>query len=338
MKKLIKIGLPENLAKDDYCQFHEHKYELPELATFYMEDITITNEGICLKDGNLIEQSIHWYRVKMDIYKLTGILNLIDNQTIQADDSKKHMIIQGPVFSYYHWFTESISRLMLAEKCSKEVILILPRQLKNINFVTESLTPFIFDDIIYIPKNSNLFVKQFILPQIKPYFTSYIPQITCQIRDFYRNFVNETYYSEMQKNFNRIYLLNSRCEAKKIVNEKEIICILKENNFKIINLSDYSLIEQVYLMNHAEVVVSSNQDLFACICFLRPGSKILELNNEKRNENDPYFERYWYLSSCLGLKYYYQFCDPDSPIEYEEVSELKVNINLFKKNLDILLH
>jgi capsular polysaccharide biosynthesis protein len=335
MRRFIKVGLPENFHKSDVCQFREHKYELLKLNTFLLEDVTITNEGICFIHGSLIEQSVHWYRDKIEIFRLQGLLCLMDFPTQKKDDSQKYFMIQGPVFNYYHWIIESLPRLLASRKYSKEVTLILPYQTKDSDFVNESLNSFVFGDIIYMPKQTNFFMRSLIMPQINPYFTSYNPRIICKTRDFYKKNIFRNYSSEIPKPFKRIYLLNN--DIRQIANEREIIFILEKNDFKVIDLSEYSFSNHVHLLNNAEVVVSSNQDLFACINFLKPGSKVLELKTERQNESDFYFERYWYLSSCLGLKYFYQFCNPSYPLEYEEISNLKVDIKLFKKNLNLLI-
>jgi capsular polysaccharide biosynthesis protein len=337
MKRIIKVSHPENLSKDDYCQFNECAYELIRLSTYLLEDVTLTNEGLCFINGCLIEQSIHWYRDKMEIYRLTGVIGLMDFPTQELENSNHYLIIQGPVFNYFHWITESLPRLLSSKKYCKKATLILPFEVSETTYVKESLFPFVFDNIIYIPKQTNFLISRLIMHQIKPYYTSYNPVIISKIREFYRNFSLRNHNSELARNYKWIYLSNSQDEIVKIANEKEICCILKENDFAIIDLSAYSFFKQVRLMNNAEIVISSNQDLFACMMFLPSGSKVFELKTEKLNENDFYFERYWYLSSCLKFKYYYQFCNRHSPVEYEEISDLVVDIELFKKNLKLLL-
>lgn len=173
MKRRIKIVLPSNLDRNDIYSFKIGNYNLPVLKVLELKDVIVTNDGICLSNNGLIKESVHGYRDKITIYTLKARLDLLNYSTCQMKDSNCCLIIHSPLFSYFHWFTESIPRLFLVKKELRNLSLLLPQSLRKVEFIQSSLKAFSFRSIFYIPPNTNIKLNHLILPQIKPYFTSY---------------------------------------------------------------------------------------------------------------------------------------------------------------------
>ena len=62
-----------------------------------------------------------------------------------------------------------------------------------------------------------------------------------------------------------------------IVNEKDVKDKLLENNYKVINLSDFSIIDQIKLFYNAKQMVGLHGAGFANVMFANPELRVLEL-------------------------------------------------------------
>src|ERR1035437_6634528 len=231
MKRNLKVALPSNLDRNDLCNFKIGHYDLPLLKVLEIIDAIVTNDGICLSDKALIKESVHGYSDKITIYTLKAIFDLLNYPTFQINDSNSYLIIHSPLFSYYHWFTESIPRLFLVKKQLKNLILLLPQSLRKVEFIQASLKAFSFSGIFYIPRYTNIRLNHLILPQIKPYFTSYYPEVVSEIRNLYTT-LSKRYHINLKNFKGRIFL----CDEKVVSNIYDVRSLLYKYNFLYINI------------------------------------------------------------------------------------------------------
>jgi capsular polysaccharide biosynthesis protein len=336
MNMSIRIKHPLNLDKKDACVFKNITYELSPLKVFELSNVLITYDGICLINYNLVKESIHGYRDKITIYSLMSKLDVLNYKTVLLNDSNYYLLIHSPMFSYYHWLTESIPRLLMVKSQIKELTLLLPISYKNIGFVRESLEPFSINNIFYIPENTNIKVNHLVLPQIKPFFTSFYPDVVNEIRDLYTDHSKRKYTNKGEK-YHRLFL-NDKIDSKpEIQNTNKLNLSLDQYDIHQINILDYPLFEQVQIMQNAKFIISVGEDDLASISFAKKGTSILELLKVQTNETDQPSLRYLNMASNLDLKYYYQLCTPVKNHSVYSQNKIYIDLNLFEKNLKIIL-
>ena len=88
-----------------------------------------------------------------------------------------------------------------------------------------------------------------------------------------------------------------------------------------------SFYEQIALMQNVKYFVSSHGANMTNLIYMPPGGKILELIRKEGRANFCY----WSVASCLGFDYYYQLC------ELNDSDNVKVDLEIFKRNLELLL-
>jgi capsular polysaccharide biosynthesis protein len=336
MKRLIRVKLPLNLDKKDTCAFINRNYELSPLKVFELSNVLITCEGICLINHNLVKESIHGYRDKITIYSLMSKLNVLNYKTVLLDNSNYYLLIQSPIFSYYHWLTESIPRLLTVKSRIKELTLFLPVSFRNIGFVRESLEPFSVTNIFYMPEKTNIKVNHLVLPQIKPFFTSFYPEVVNEIRDLYTEY-SKRKYTNTGKTYHRLFLNDNIDNKPAIHNTNELNSLLDQYDVHQINILDYPFFEQVQLMQNAKFIISVSGDDLASISFAKKGTSILELLKAQTSEIDQPSLRYLNMASNLDLKYYYQLYTPLKNHSIYSQNKIYIDLNLFEKNLKIIL-
>jgi len=117
-------------------------------------------------------------------------------------------------------------------------------------------------------------------------------------------------YSESEDEL-KIYVSRQNTKFRNIVNEEDIIEILKSQGFKIINTNNMSIFEQIELFSKASVVVASTGSSLTNIIFCKKGTKIFEIKPvyqfkyENRLQNR-------FLSICKILEFQYSSFEADS--------------------------
>lgn len=332
MKRHVKVALPCNLNRNDICDFKNRHYDLSSLKVIKINGVIITSDGICMTDNGLIKESIHGYRDKITIYSLKAKLDLLNNPTFQINDTNFFLIIHSPLFNYYYWLTESIPRLLLVKKLLKDLTLILPAALRKVEFVQASLKPLLFKDVYYIPSHTNIKVKHLVLPQIKPYYTSFFPEAVNEIRNLYTTYSQN--HPVNMKNFKgRTFL----CNEKVVSNISEVRTLLEKHDFVYTEIRYKPFYELIQLMNKTKVIISVDSDNLACINFMKKSSSLLELIIEQTCELDKPSLRYQNLASSLELRYFYQICSTSRRGTLETRSKIRVDLKLLEENINLIL-
>jgi hypothetical protein len=324
---------PFNLEKKDKGYFKKLYISMP-LKVFELNDVLITN-GICLINTNIVKESIHGYRDQITISYLIAQLNLLTNKTIQLNAVNQYLLIQGPIFSYYHWLTESIPRILMIKSIVKDLTLILPKNLNNIEFVKESLKPFLISNIVYISKNLNVKVRYLIMPQVKPYFDFFYPEIVNNVRELYTNY-SKKHISHKNKRVNMLFISDKIENKLEIQNINEVRLILNKHKIFYGSILNYPFFEQIQILYNTKIIISTTGSDLVCINFMRKGSSVLELIKAQTYEFDQPDLRYFNLATSLQLNYYYQFCEVDT-FSYYRKCKLVIDLELFEKNIILMM-
>ena len=116
-----------------------------------------------------------------------------------------------------------------------------------------------------------------------------------------------------------------------------MVVLLKEQGFEEICFEDYTILEQVFLMQNVEVLVSMHGAGLTNVLFMNPHSKLLEFTPIVE-QNKQFRFPFWRISSILELDYYVQFSKTIDTGEIDLYSR-NIEVDLFelKKNLELML-
>ena len=84
--------------------------------------------------------------------------------------------------------------------------------------------------------------------------------------------------SKSNKSYEKIYITRSDSEYRKILNESELIALLKKLNFHIITLSKIDIFDQINIFKNAKVIVGYHGAGFANLVFSYPKTKVIEIH------------------------------------------------------------
>jgi capsular polysaccharide biosynthesis protein len=120
--------------------------------------------------------------------------------------------------------------------------------------------------------------------------------------------IREELISGKDSGHKKFYISREKARFRKVLNEKELICMLKNNGFEIIHAEDFSLSEQIDVFSGCETLLGIHGAGLTNCVFMKQGSNVIELRRKETAKNTGY----WHLADCLDHKYYYYNGIPDS--------------------------
>lgn len=252
---------------------------------------------VCI--NNQIAQELIW-KQKHEYLNGLQVNNLIKKS------GKVAVIAQSLWANYYHFIYEFLGRLALLEIQGIEYDwLYVPYDKK---FIQEALDLWGIDsskiiacekndlciqaDELIVPSlvtNTSLghyFAGQFVHPLVMNYVRTKLLHALEQKNLVDSSSSKKIFISRKDGNFPR-----------KIINEDEVFALFEAQGFKRYVLSSMSVVEQINLFAHADVVVSEHGAGLSNILFCKPKTKIVEIFHTLIDN------AYWMTSQTLGLQY-----------------------------------
>ena len=120
----------------------------------------------------------------------------------------------------------------------------------------------------------------------------------------------------------KIYIRREDANYRKILNEADLITILRKKGFEIINPQHYNILEQMKIFSNAKVIISPHGSNMSNIIFCQKNTKIVEISPELNNEYEQNISsRYKNIADNLNLEF--QTIKADS-VDVDNHSELSV--------------
>lgn len=350
MRKIIETKLPKNLNLKEIKPFlKRRKYKIPNLKIRVLKNVFLTHGGILLKNILPVKLSLPnaigfrkpnagfifiFYRKAIEIYLVCRYGKSL--MSIELNKDKEYLFVFSPWFGYFSWITESLPRIYSIENRHNELTLILPESYSSKQFVINSLE--MFPNLKYeiIPKGVHMQVPKLTMPELKPFTYTFDAETMSNYRQKVWKVIDDLKFNI--DTYEKIYVSRKMAKNRKLVNEKEVLDIIDQHNFKVIYFEDYTFFEQVYLMKNCKVLAGVHGAGFANICFMPNESILFELIKEYSSYKE---ERpsYWRLCSSLNIDYYIQYCKPIKYGDYDlwvgvdlivDIQKLKTNLNLIK--------
>lgn len=311
---ILTLDLKDEFVKD--CS----PYAKPLMSIRYPGDFIIgipsgrvysydaSNMAVISKANNLVEQvSFQWANDEV----LTAKHNILFKENIFSTP-KKYV---GNVFSmlagggainyYYHWLFDAIPKISLLKQAGlfdQIDYFLVP------NYVYRYQKEYL--DFFGIPPSKviNGEVEKHIQADML-YVASYV-----RVDDHHPKWTLDFLYHSLIKQHDkpkrnkRLYIARGDAAVnRKVLNESELIEMLKGFNFEIHYLSGLSIVEQAELFNSAEMVVGAHGAGLSNIVFCEAGTKVLEFFPDN-------YVRHLFYDVCnkRGVSYDYVLCSSES--------------------------
>jgi capsular polysaccharide biosynthesis protein len=306
----IKRNMPVNyLAGElDFCRA-EFSYRTNDVVLYRFNNVLVTKSGCIYED---------YFKVVRESLKLPTAIQyaylhlaktLVTKKKVRLNDTENYIVAYG-IFTdgHYHWLCDFLPRIIALGEQTKDYVLIVPGRKYNMTTGVEilNLLKLRFKDIIFINENEYFVCKQC--------FMISVPCISGRIDDVLMRKVkalidtNIVGSSSSEKNNDLLYISREKSRYRHLLNEKELLPVLKDHGLTIINFEDYSFIDQVRLAATSKVMMGLHGAGLTNMIYMKPGSLVTEFRRNKIYHN----QCYWHLADSLGLHYAYLFGEADS--------------------------
>lgn len=297
----------------------DEKYLGVKLGVRQLSNVFVNHYGLVIKNGLLVPGCApnigfsnydegfyfeHW-RKAMEQMLVSRFGKSIPN--IRLDDTRQYLVIHSPWFSYYFWMTECLPRLLSVKERLSELTLIYPERWDSFQFVVDTLKEFKELHVQRVKSDTHLFVKNLIMPEVKPWTPMFIPEHVHLVRDFLHHQMQPT-----ASDSERVYLSRRKNKRRKMSDEAEVENLLTKYGFRIVDPDKLSLFEQIELMARSKSVVSITGAGLTNIMFMNKGSRFLDVTNREYLYRRKYKFHYWKLCNIVASGYLVQFCDHEN--------------------------
>jgi capsular polysaccharide biosynthesis protein len=224
--------------------------------------------------------------------------------SMRLDDNRNYLLIHSPWFSYYFWITECLPRLLMVRDHLPNLTLIYPESWKKQAFVNETLALFPELDREEIPADVHLWVKNLVMPEVKPWTPMFIPEHVREVRNLlFKGFDIKQDYSATGSN---VYISRKSAGRRKFTDEEAVEDFLSEQGFFAVRMEELSFKEQVALMSEADLVAAITGAGLINLLFKKSGGGFLDFTNADYLHKSQY--KFHYLKLCNILKIKYGVC------------------------------
>lgn len=329
--------MPE--MKDIFGKRHKHfeGYEC-KIPPFYVRGfkngICYTNrEEVFTSPGEVIEE----YTTQKKNPQI-GQPHLDITNIKRVEGTVAHLSLSNLENNYFHWLIECLGRLYLIRKSG-----ITPDY-----YIVSNHTPFqkqylqmlgLKEEQI-IPTNSNELIQadELIVPSFinnweyvnyrgyKHYQKKWLPS---WIGNLYKEEILPQIETTEKK---RIYISRENAPYRKILNEPELISILKEYDFEIVKLEKMKVAEQIQTFKNAEIIVGILGAGLTNAIFADTNCTVLEITTQ-------YFldSAYRILDKTVNIKHEYFIGETKDTKLHPQQENVFINPNTFKKVLEKLI-
>ncbi len=229
--------------------------------------------------------------------------------------------------NYYHWMYDIIPRLELLK---------LSQSMAE-QFIVNADQPFQRESLLIMGIKDNQIIQCSKQLHVKAK-TLIVPSSTGHCAKWVYDFLRSTFMPlAAKKELNasrRIYISRATNKRRRVINENEVIEMLKARGFQVVTCDGLTVKEQVSLFAELEAVVSPHGAALSNIAFCSPGTKIFELFT-------PSYVNpcYWAISAQAELSYYYLLGKGRRPKEFYDphhlFSDIVVDIDELSQLLDV---
>ena len=301
---------PEQFYSLPYAHLMSSAYAVKSYDNQLLKE-SYLNDELLNKSGQFLVQRI---KLNMGQGQIDLPFALYQNQLNETScDQDCFLPVYYWHFNYHHWLIECLPliELFLKDPRFSDCQLILPENLNA--FQQESLS------LYQIPEEKRVYFNQQNL-RIKHLYAPTIGNFSPHQLAAVRQRLLLATGTQVQNTGRRIYVSRRDVSSRRIINENELLNVLKDDDFEFVELNQMPLSEQIKLFAQASVICGPHGAGLSNILFAPENSLLIEFA-----PHDTINHCFWILANSLKQRYAYL---PIKPLNterdmYLEASQLQ---------------
>lgn len=213
---------------------------------------------------------------------------------IQKIEGTVAVVTASTQHTYFHWLFDVLPRLGMLEQAGKKSDHIFLQRRHRFQRETLDLLGVDGNAIIDCDRVPVLQASTLSVPCHEITYDREYPQWVC-------GFLRASFLSHAAEGksvgYRRIYISRKTASHRRLLNEPEILALLKTYGFQEVDLEEWSFLDQVRLFRDAEIIVGPHGSGLANLVFCRAGTRVIELFPRVG------IDYYWRLCEAVGLTY-----------------------------------
>jgi hypothetical protein len=222
--------------------------------------------------------------------------------------------------NYYHWMCRTLPLLRIYQKFFdlQEIDFFYVGQLSLASFHKESLTQ---AGVSISKVRQEACTADRLVVAITSRSIQYGDPINKAAYLFSRNLFYNSASFKMTDKKRRIYVKRGNVNRRKLINETQVIALLKKYRFEIMEMDNKTVQEQAEIFSQAEAIVALHGAALTNLLFIQPGVKVIELIP------------YGYVNNCFYVIASYGEADYFY-LQGEEIRKSQINV----RNIDVFIN
>ena len=231
---------------------------------------------------------------------------------------------------YFHWICEALCRLELtAMSCDlSEYTLVLPTKYRRSAFVAKTLAMYDLGDVRYLDQFERLKCTRMTLPTLGIQSGNFREEILHRLRDRVLK-----YAGDRREGKQRIYFSRAKAGRRCIVNESDLIPILKRFGFQIRIPEEIEWSAQIRILSDASHFVSNHGAALTNMIAMPSGGEVFEMRHRIGATPNCFLT----MASALELKFHYQMVDAVDSTKSVYRGDMKVDPIAFQQKIERML-
>ncbi|MEN9343462.1 MAG: hypothetical protein RLZZ453_249 [Chlamydiota bacterium] len=250
-----------------------------------------STNGIVLFNDCLIKELLwRWSFLR------TTRLDLNDLPKPEYIEKRVVVVAQEGSSNYYHWMVEVLPKLAMLEESNISYDLLYVSTLLPFMSQTLSLFGINQEKIVEAWPNTYIEAEELIIPSA--------PALSCYTPKWIVEYLRNKLIPQADRIFSKqlfskkVFVSRKKASYRRILNEDEVFGMLEPLGFVRYHLEDLTVLEQVHLFHHAEVIVAPHGAGLVNLVFAQPNASVIELFQEHEDDS------FWYLSQIVGLNHH----------------------------------
>jgi len=252
--------------------------------SFYYFPITENDETFSSLFTRDLNNTSHFYSQKF-------FDNFTDNKNSLKDFKGLFVLGSNAGNNYYSNLLQFLPRIFFNKKTNLKLAIHRNSSNKYRNFIGSILKSLNIEfTFVYLDDDFYHFIDSDF-----PQFLNMNASIT-----ILKKFINPQSNKEINK---KIYITREDSNYRKIINEGDVVTLLREKGYKVINPQLYEIDEQIEIFANAEKIIAPHGSNLANIIFCKPGTEIFEITPTFRDNEKMLEDRYLNLCLINNLKH-----------------------------------